>query len=281
MTIPDRRPREASLSPRPRSHGRRRDTVSPRRGRPATRIKISDFGLARHVVDTESMALTAAGALLGTPHYMAPEQWTGRAIDPRTDVYAMGATLFHLLAGRPPFEGETRDELCARSTATSRPRRCSTLNPAVSEGIVRVVERALAKRPEDRYVDAGAMLRDLEALLHGEPTGIPMHPDPAGLRPAPGPAVRVPLGAGVLAAAALAVGDQYRPARPRDRVPRHDGTRPGTRRAAACGPSPRAARPGWSRSARSIRTNGSSRGGWGSCASTARARSSGWSASSS
>ncbi len=51
-----------------------------------------------------------------------------------------------------------------------------TLNPAVSEGVVRVVERALAKQPEDRYIDAGTMLRDLEALLHGEPTGIPMHP---------------------------------------------------------------------------------------------------------
>src|SRR5262249_62328655 len=72
---------------------------------PAPRVKISDFGLARHVVDTESLALTAAGALLGTPHYMAPEQWTGLAIDARTDVYALGATLFHLLAGRPPFHG--------------------------------------------------------------------------------------------------------------------------------------------------------------------------------
>src|SRR5262249_26932136 len=81
--------------------------------RAALRIKISDFGLARHVVDTESLALTTAGALLGTPHYMAPEQWTGRAVDPRTDIYAMGATLFHLLVGRPPFVAPTRDALCA------------------------------------------------------------------------------------------------------------------------------------------------------------------------
>ena len=80
----------------------------------APRVKISDFGLARHVIDTESLVTTAAGALLGTPHYMAPEQWTGRAVDARTDVYAMGATLFHLLAGRPPFAAETRDELCAQ-----------------------------------------------------------------------------------------------------------------------------------------------------------------------
>src|SRR5262245_23980566 len=141
----------------------------------APRVKISDFGLARHVVDTESLALTAAGALLGTPHYMAPEQWTGRAIDARTDVYALGATLFHLLAGRPPFDGPTRDALAAQH-CNAQPPPLSSANPAVSEGVVRVIERAMAKHPEDRYVDAGAMLRDLEALLHGEPTGIPMHP---------------------------------------------------------------------------------------------------------
>ena len=154
--------------------GRTSLRTSGRRARPV-RIKISDFGLARHVVDTESMALTAAGALLGTPHYMAPEQWTGRAIDARTDVYAMGATLFHLLAGRPPFDGQTRDDLCTQH-CNEPPPPLATLNPTVSEGVVRVVERALAKRPEDRYIDAGAMLRDLEALLHGEPTGMPMHP---------------------------------------------------------------------------------------------------------
>ncbi len=91
-------------------------------GTAGPRVKISDFGLARHVVDTESLALTAAGALLGTPHYMAPEQWTGRAVDPRTDVYAMGATLFHLLAGRPPFTAETREELCRQHCNDPPPR---------------------------------------------------------------------------------------------------------------------------------------------------------------
>ncbi len=141
----------------------------------APRIKISDFGLARHVVDTESLALTAAGALMGTPHYMAPEQWTGRATHAHTDVYAMGAMFFHLLAGKPPFEGMNRDELALKH-CNEPPPPLLTLDAGLSEGTVRVVERALAKRPEDRYADAGAMLRDLEALLHGEPTGIPMHP---------------------------------------------------------------------------------------------------------
>jgi serine/threonine protein kinase/class 3 adenylate cyclase len=139
------------------------------------RIKISDFGLARQVVDTESMAMTVAGALLGTPHYMAPEQWTGRAVDPRTDVYAMGATLFHLLAGRPPFAATTRDELCTQHCEEPPPA-LEAINPRVGPGVARVIERALSKQPEDRQIDAGALLRDLEALLRGEPADLAVHP---------------------------------------------------------------------------------------------------------
>ena len=139
------------------------------------RVKISDFGLARHVIDTESLALTAAGALVGTPHYMAPEQWTGRAVDPRTDVYAMGATMFHLLAGQPPFTAETREELGLRH-CNEPPPRLTSLNLGISEAAERVVERALSKRPDDRYHDAGAMLRDIEAVLHGQPTDLAIHP---------------------------------------------------------------------------------------------------------
>jgi serine/threonine protein kinase/class 3 adenylate cyclase len=139
------------------------------------RVKISDFGLARHVVDSESLALTAAGALLGTPHYMSPEQWTGRAIDPRTDVYAMGATLFHLLAGRPPFAAQSRDALCAKH-CNEPPPRLATLNPMISGAVAQMVERALSKQPEDRFSDAGAMLRHLEALLHGKPSDLAIHP---------------------------------------------------------------------------------------------------------
>ncbi len=139
------------------------------------RVKLSDFGLARHVIDTESLAMTAAGSLVGTPHYMAPEQWNGTAIDPRTDVYAMGATLFHLLAGRPPFLGTTRDELMAQHCQESLPA-LARFNQSVSEGTRRVVEKTMAKRPQDRYPDAAALLRDLEALRLGTPSAISLHP---------------------------------------------------------------------------------------------------------
>jgi serine/threonine protein kinase len=139
------------------------------------RVKVSDFGLARRIVDTQSLALTAEGALMGTPHYMAPEQWTGRTVDSRTDVYAMGATLFHLLAGEPPFGAETREGLCAQH-CNDPPPRLAALVPGVSDGAQRLVERALCKHPDDRYVDAGAMLRDIEALLHGKPNDLAIHP---------------------------------------------------------------------------------------------------------
>jgi serine/threonine protein kinase/class 3 adenylate cyclase len=142
---------------------------------PSIRVKLSDFGLARHVIDSQSLAMTEAGALLGTPHYMAPEQWNGLATDPRTDVYAIGATLFHVLAGRPPFTASTRDELLAQHCNEPVPP-LRRFHGEVSEGIVRVVEKALAKQPEDRYPDASAMLRDLEALRHGTPSSIAIHP---------------------------------------------------------------------------------------------------------
>jgi eukaryotic-like serine/threonine-protein kinase len=149
--------------------------VDSKKAVPVPRIKISDFGLARHVVDTESLALTAAGALMGTPHYMAPEQWTGRSVDSRTDVYAIGATLFHVLTGRPPFTGETRDILCSQH-CNEPPPFLRAVDRNISEGLARVVETAMSKRPEDRFIDAGAMLRHLENLLHGEPSDVAIHP---------------------------------------------------------------------------------------------------------
>ena len=87
------------------SHAAEPITIHEGNSRGPIRVKLSDFGLARHVVDTESLAMTAAGSLMGTPHYMAPEQWNGSRIDPRTDVYAMGATLFHHAGGQAAVPG--------------------------------------------------------------------------------------------------------------------------------------------------------------------------------
>lgn len=149
------------------------DGAGPFAGTP--RVKLADFGLARHAVEEGSQQLTRNGMIVGTPAYMAPEQCSGAAIDPRTDVYAMGATLFHIVAGRPPFIDDDWRVVIGRQIKDDPPA-LRALNPAVSEACSRIVEKALAKSPEARYPDAEALLFDVERLLRGEPTGLPMHP---------------------------------------------------------------------------------------------------------
>jgi serine/threonine protein kinase/class 3 adenylate cyclase len=138
-------------------------------------VKLSDFGLARHVIESESLDMTQAGSVLGTPIYMAPEQCRGEKVDPRTDVYAMGVTLFHLLAGRPPFVSTTAVGL-VEMHCKEPPPPLQSLNAKISDGACQVVEKALAKAPDARYPNASALLRDLERLLRGEPANIVVHP---------------------------------------------------------------------------------------------------------
>lgn len=140
------------------------------------KVKLSDFGLARHVVESESLNMTRAGMVVGTPWYMAPEQSAGLGtIGPPADVYALGATLFHLLAGRPPFLSSEPLGVIAMHRDEPPPD-LTRLDARVGEGLARVVAKALAKAPEDRYADASAMLVDLERLIRGEPTGVAVHP---------------------------------------------------------------------------------------------------------
>jgi class 3 adenylate cyclase len=138
-------------------------------------VKLLDFGLARHVVESASLDMTQPGSLLGTPLYMAPEQWSQQPTDARTDVYALGATLFHLLAGRPPFQAGSAPELLALHCQEPAPS-VVKINPQVSEAAGQIIARCLAKSPDERYASAGALLDDLERLLRGEPTSIVAHP---------------------------------------------------------------------------------------------------------
>jgi serine/threonine protein kinase/class 3 adenylate cyclase len=137
--------------------------------------KLSDFGLARIEQQSESMAITRTGTIMGTPLYMAPEQCRGEMVDARADVYAMGATLFHLLAGRPPFEGETHVAIINKQ-CYEQPPSLRLLCPMASEAVAQIVERCLAKNPDARYSDAGALAEDLDQLLRGQPTSIRLHP---------------------------------------------------------------------------------------------------------
>lgn len=137
--------------------------------------KLTDFGLARGLDQTESLAITRQGTVMGTPYYMPPEQCRGEATDARSDVYSMGATLFHLLAGRPPYVAKTHVGVLNKHANDPVPS-LSKYKPGIASGIERVVEKTLAKNPDARYADADALLVDLENLLHGEPTSLAIHP---------------------------------------------------------------------------------------------------------
>jgi serine/threonine protein kinase/class 3 adenylate cyclase len=138
--------------------------------------KLTDFGLARHVVESESLDMTQAGTLLGTPYYMAPEQCKGlKEIDPRADVYALGATLFHLLAGRPPFMA-TNHLTVLGMHCNDAPPPMKSLNSAVTDVVSQLIEKCLAKAPDDRFPNAGALLNAVERILRGEASSVAVHP---------------------------------------------------------------------------------------------------------
>ncbi|HZT83779.1 MAG TPA: protein kinase [Gemmataceae bacterium] len=131
--------------------------------------KITDFGLAKQLGSTE-IGHTRSGAIMGTPSYMAPEQAEGKGTDigPASDVYALGAILYELLTGRPPFRGttvmDTLDQV--RHQDPVPPTR---LQPKVPRDLETVCLKCLRKEPAKRYATAEALADDLRRFLHGEP----------------------------------------------------------------------------------------------------------------
>ncbi|WP_437525571.1 serine/threonine-protein kinase [Sorangium sp. So ce726] len=132
------------------------------------RLKVLDFGIAR-MKQGGSGLKTRTGAVLGTTSYMAPEQILGRNVDGRADLYAVGATMFTVLANRRVHDddGLTEGELLVKRGTTPAPP-LLTVAPGVDPRVARVVDRALAFQVERRYPDAQTMLADVRALRRGE-----------------------------------------------------------------------------------------------------------------
>ena len=121
-------------------------------------IKILDLGIACLAESGPVTALRTAG----TPDYVAPEQvfGSGRAV-PRSDVYALGCTLYHLLTGRPPFPGGTQEEKLLRHSR-EEPEPVETLRPELPSGLAELVRKMMAKTPQDRFATPGAVAKSLE-----------------------------------------------------------------------------------------------------------------------
>ncbi len=147
-------------------------------------VKLCDFGIARPLDPAEDSGITRAGAAPGTPWYMSPEQCRAASVGVRADVYALGATLFHVLAGEPPFPAREPAVVVA-GHLNDPPPDIRSLRPEVDEHVAAIIARALEKDPANRYADGRDMLRELEAARHGERASIVMHPLPSteGARP--------------------------------------------------------------------------------------------------
>jgi serine/threonine protein kinase len=127
--------------------------------------KLSDFGL---VLAPNMSDLAGRDHVVGTPHYMSPEQCNGGLVDHRSDLYAMGATCYHLLTGHAPFHGsQDIREVMRRHCEVVAPDPRGVV-PELPEDVVSIIAAAMAKKPEDRYQAAVEMLRDFEAILASE-----------------------------------------------------------------------------------------------------------------
>lgn len=126
---------------------------------------LTDFGIAKMLASTTGhLNLTAEGHLMGTPAYMAPEQWRSEPVDARTDIYALGVILYQMLLGMLPFNADTPFGMMFQHVDAPPPPPC-VLNPALPDGCERVVMRALAKQPDARYPAVRQMAEDLHHTL--------------------------------------------------------------------------------------------------------------------
>ncbi|MHB0980065.1 MAG: Stk1 family PASTA domain-containing Ser/Thr kinase [Thermoleophilia bacterium] len=133
------------------------------------RVKVTDFGIARA---GSASSMTETGSILGTAHYLSPEQAQGGYAEAASDLYALGVVMYEMATGQLPFTGDNPVTIAMRhvNEAPTPPR---ALAPDVPENIERIILRALAKRPEQRYLTAAAFLEDIYRAQRGESVALP------------------------------------------------------------------------------------------------------------
>ncbi len=142
---------------------------------PGNLVKLADLGISKTFDEAESEG--DGKKVMGTPHYMAPEAGLGKKIDHRVDIYSLGATLYHLLTGKTPYHGTNATEVLKAHVMDPLPP-LQDLNPEVSDDVCALVERMMAKKPEERYQTAAEVITEIERLQGGSTLGrerIPGH----------------------------------------------------------------------------------------------------------
>jgi serine/threonine-protein kinase len=131
-------------------------------------VKLADLGLAR-ATDDAQLAKSEAGKAFGTPYYISPEQIRGEIdIDARSDIYSLGATFYHMVTGRVPFDASTPAEVMRKHLKEPLVPP-DHINTSLSAGVSEAIEVMMAKRKQDRYASAEELLLDLDAVSRGEP----------------------------------------------------------------------------------------------------------------
>ncbi|HEY7426579.1 MAG TPA: protein kinase [Gemmataceae bacterium] len=130
-------------------------------------VKVADFGLSRCLVgDRPALNLTQSGVTMGTPLYMSPEQVEGRPVDGRTDIYSFGVTCYQMLAGHPPFQGDSPFEV-ALQHVRAEPKSLAEVRPDLPPALGVIIHKMLAKDPAGRYQTGRELLKDIARLREG------------------------------------------------------------------------------------------------------------------
>ena len=126
-------------------------------------VKVADFGLARVNDEATQQGLTQVGVTMGTPLYMSPEQVEGKPVDPRSDIYSLGVTVYHMLAGEPPFDGDNALAI-ALQHIKNEPRSLQEIRPDIPFELADVVSQMMAKAPEARPASGNSLLKELRKV---------------------------------------------------------------------------------------------------------------------